>query len=132
VEILQKEAELQEVVQLVGPDSLQDADRLILEVSRMLRDGFLQQNATSEADASCPLEKQAGMLSLLLEFRTLAAAALATRVSLERVLSIPERDELIRMRDIPAADFAAKADATRERMRASFAALGKQREGAVT
>jgi V/A-type H+-transporting ATPase subunit A len=50
--ILEKEAELQEVVQLVGPDSLQESDRLILEVSRMLRDGFLQQNATSESDAS--------------------------------------------------------------------------------
>ena len=51
------------------PDSLQESDRLRTETSRMLRDGFLQQNTTSEIDASCPLPKQHGMLSLLLEFR---------------------------------------------------------------
>ncbi len=130
VEILQKEAELQEVVQLVGPDSLQDADRLTLEASRMLRDGFLQQNATSETDASCPLGKQSVMLALLLEFRALGAAALAAHVSLAQVLSVPEREELARMRDIPAADFAAEAARIGERLRASFAALGDK--GAVT
>jgi V/A-type H+-transporting ATPase subunit A len=129
VEILQKEAELQEVVQLVGPDSLQDTDRLILEASRMIRDGFLQQNATSETDATCPLEKQAGMLSLLLEFRTLAATALAARIPLAHVLAIPEREELIRMRDIPGVDFAAQAGQLGERLRASFAALGSRGGG---
>ena len=89
MEILEKEAELQEVVQLVGPDSLQESDRLILEVSRMLRDGFLQQNATSETDASCSLEKQHGMLTLFMAFHELAAAALQAKVPLDRILSLP-------------------------------------------
>jgi V/A-type H+/Na+-transporting ATPase subunit A len=123
MQLLEKEAELQEVVQLVGPDSLQESDRLTLEVSRMLRDGFLQQNATSEIDASCPLSKQCDMLALLLEFNDLAADALARKVSLARVLSVPEREELARLREIPVPDFPARAGAIGEHMRASFKSL---------
>jgi V/A-type H+/Na+-transporting ATPase subunit A len=123
MQLLEKEAELQEVVQLVGPDSLQESDRLILEVSRMLRDGFLQQNATSEVDASCSLTKQRGMLSLLLEFQDLAALALKAKTSLEKVLAVPEREELSRLREITDADFPAESAALRERLQASFAAL---------
>ena len=121
--ILEKEAELQEVVQLVGPDSLQETDRLTLEASRMLRDGFLQQNATSEVDASCALEKQHGMLALLLLYHQLAARALEAKVSLDKVLAVPEREELSRLREIPEAEFPARSSAIGERMRASFTAL---------
>jgi len=121
--LLEKEAELQEVVQLVGPDSLQESDRLILEVSRMLRDGFLQQNATSEIDASCSLEKQHGMLSLLLSFEQEATRALEAKVPLEKVLAVPEREELSRLREISAADFAAKSADIGGRLRAAFLAL---------
>ena len=123
MEILEKEAELQEVVQLVGPDSLQESDRLILEVSRMLRDGFLQQNATSETDASCSLEKQHGMLTLFITFHELATAALRAKVPMDRILSMPEREELARLREISAADFPARGADIAERMRASFSAL---------
>ncbi|MGA2976645.1 MAG: V-type ATP synthase subunit A [Spirochaetia bacterium] len=123
MELLEKEAELQEVVQLVGPDSLQESDRLILEVSQMLRDGFLQQNATSEVDASCGLAKQNGMLALLLEFHDLAAAALRDKVALEKVLAVPEREELGRLREISDPDFAVLAAAIGERLRSSFQAL---------
>jgi V/A-type H+/Na+-transporting ATPase subunit A len=123
VRLLEKEAELQEVVQLVGPDSLQETDRLTLETSRMLRDGFLQQNATSEIDASCTLAKQHGMLSLLLEFHELAGSALQAKVPLAKVLSVPEREELARLREIAADKFTESADEIRGRMRASFQAL---------
>jgi V/A-type H+-transporting ATPase subunit A len=121
--LLEKEAELQEVVQLVGPDSLQESDRLILEVSRMLRDGFLQQNATSEVDASCGLSKQNGMLSLLLSFHDHAARALQDKVPLEKVLAVPEREELARLREIAAPDFATKSAEIGARLHASFLAL---------
>jgi len=121
--LLEKEAELQEVVQLVGPDSLQESDRLTLETARMLRDGFLQQNATSDIDASCPLAKQHGMLTLLLEFHELAAAALQAKVPLARVLSVSEREELARLREIPAERFQTGAEAIRISMHASFEAL---------
>jgi len=121
--LLEKEAELQEVVQLVGPDSLQESDRLTLEIARMLRDSFLQQNATSEVDASCPLAKQHGMLSLLLEYHSLAVEALQEKVPLAGVLAVPEREELARLREISADGFEAGAEAIRKRMRASFETL---------
>ncbi|MGA2481028.1 MAG: V-type ATP synthase subunit A, partial [Spirochaetia bacterium] len=121
--ILAKEAELQEIVQLVGPDSLQEGDRLTLETSRMLRDSFLQQNATSEVDASCGLEKQHGMLALLLLFHELAARALGAQTSLSKVLAVPEREELSRLREIADADFPERRADMEKRLRASFAAL---------
>jgi len=130
LELLGKEAELQEVVQLVGPDALQESDRLILETSRMLRDGFLQQNATSEVDASCTLEKQHGMLALLLEYHELAAGALRGKVPLEKVMAVPEREDLSRLREIPGPEFASRSAAIAERLRASFGAM--RGEGART
>jgi V/A-type H+-transporting ATPase subunit A len=120
---LGKEAELQEVVQLVGPDALQAADRFLLETARMLRDGYLQQNAMSEVDASCSLSKQYGMLTLLFDYYDQGAAALKKDVPLERVLSIPEREELSRMRDIPEEAFPAESRALKERLDAAFQAM---------
>ena len=117
------EERLKTAVQLVGPDSLQESDRLILEVSRMLRDGFLQQNATSETDASCSLEKQHGMLTLFIAFHELAVLALQAKVPLDKILSLPEREELARLREISAPDFPARGADIGERMRASFSAL---------
>jgi V/A-type H+-transporting ATPase subunit A len=92
VGLLGKEAELQEVVQLVGPDALQAGDRFLLEVSRMMRDGFLQQNAMSEVDASCSLAKQQAMLELMLDFHDRGAEALTRSVALDKLLAIPERE----------------------------------------
>ena len=56
--LLQKEVELQEIVQLVGPDALPDSEKAILEVTRMIREDFLQQSAYSETDSFCSMEKQ--------------------------------------------------------------------------
>jgi len=58
MKILQKEAELQEIVQLVGPDALPERERVILEISRMIREDFLQQNAFHEIDTYTSLKKQ--------------------------------------------------------------------------
>jgi V/A-type H+-transporting ATPase subunit A len=99
IELLKKEAELQEVVQLVGPDALQSGDRLLLEVSRLLHDGFLQQNALSKRDASCSLERQAAMLRLLLLFYARAEKALDSGTALAKILSLPVREELSRLRE---------------------------------
>ncbi len=121
--LLAKEAELQEVVQLVGPDALQDSDRLALESSRLIRDGFLQQNAMSENDASCSPAKQAGMLSLLLGFHDLAMRALASKTRFDRILEMKEREDLLRLGEIPEADFAARALELRAGMEAGFAVL---------
>ena len=79
VALLGREAELQEVVQLVGPDALQAGDRFLLEASRLVRDAFLQQNAMSEVDASCSLAKQQGMLAMLLDFHARGSEAAGAR-----------------------------------------------------
>jgi V/A-type H+-transporting ATPase subunit A len=63
--LLQREAALQEVVQLVGPDALQDAERLNLEVGRIIREDFLQQNGYDKVDASCSMEKAYGMMQMM-------------------------------------------------------------------
>lgn len=126
VDVLEKEAQLQEVVQLVGPDALQDTDRLTLEMSRMLRDGFLQQNAMSDADATCPLKKQLSMLKLLLAYYDLCIDALEEGLPLDRVLAIPEREEVSRLKDIPASEFPAQDDDLTGRMKTSFENLKKE------
>jgi V/A-type H+/Na+-transporting ATPase subunit A len=126
VEILGKEAELQEVVQLVGPDALQEGDRFLLEASRMLRDGFLQQNAMSEVDASCSLAKQFGMLTSVFDYYDRGREALKKTVPLQRVLDMPEREELVRLRDVPEDRFAAETAALGQRLQATFATLEKE------
>jgi V/A-type H+/Na+-transporting ATPase subunit A len=126
VEILGKEAELQEVVQLVGPDALQEGDRFLLEASRMLRDGFLQQNAMSEVDASCSLAKQFGMLTSVFDYYDRGREALKKTVPLQRVLDMSEREELVRLRDVPEDRFAAEVAALGQRLQATFATLEKE------
>jgi len=125
-ELLGREAELQEVVQLVGPDALQDSDRLVLELSRMLRDGFLQQNAMSEIDATCSLGKQSLMLELFLKFYDESQSALSEKVYLDSILELDEREDLLRMREIPEAEFAERAAELSERLGKKFHALCEQ------
>jgi V/A-type H+-transporting ATPase subunit A len=126
VDLLGKEAELQEVVQLVGPDALQESDRFLLEASRMLRDGFLQQNAMSEVDASCSLAKQYGMLDLVISFYDRGRDALKKTVPLDRVLEMSEREELVRLREVPEERFAAATEALRGQMGSAFEKLEQE------
>jgi V/A-type H+-transporting ATPase subunit A len=122
--LLAREAELQEVVQLVGPDALQPGDRFLLEVSRLVRDGFLQQNALSEVDASCSLAKQKGMLELMLDYYARGAEMFRRGVAFSALAALPEREELARLREIPEADFPRTSSALRERLEAALAAAG--------
>eukprot|EP01057_Protomagalhaensia_wolfi_P004115 Protomagalhaensia_wolfi_Nauph_80__4114@NODE_417_length_2559_cov_73_864286_g313_i0_p1_GENE_NODE_417_length_2559_cov_73_864286_g313_i0NODE_417_length_2559_cov_73_864286_g313_i0_p1_ORF_typecomplete_len612_score131_23ATPsynt_ab/PF00006_25/7_8e97ATPsynt_ab_Xtn/PF16886_5/1_6e43ATPsynt_ab_N/PF02874_23/6_7e13ATPsynt_ab_N/PF02874_23/1_5e04RNase_J_C/PF17770_1/3_8e02RNase_J_C/PF17770_1/5_7_NODE_417_length_2559_cov_73_864286_g313_i06062441 len=67
-EILQKENELQDIVQLVGKDSLSEDQKLIMEVAKIIREDFLQQNAFSDYDFMCPLTKTTGMMKIICHF----------------------------------------------------------------
>lgn len=67
-EILQKEDDLQEIVQLVGKDSLSEDQKCTLEIARIIREDFLQQNGFSDWDFRCPLEKTIGMMSLIVKY----------------------------------------------------------------
>jgi vacuolar-type H+-ATPase catalytic subunit A/Vma1 len=76
-EILQKEEDLAEIVQLVGKSALGESDKITLEVARMLKDDFLQQNGMSEYDRYCPFYKTAGMLKNFVAFHDAALRAVA-------------------------------------------------------
>jgi V/A-type H+/Na+-transporting ATPase subunit A len=97
--LLQKEVELLEIVQLVGPDALPENEKLILEISRMIREDFLQQSAYSDTDSYCPLEKQYWMLRVIHTFHEEAGKKMAQGVTLRQVMGIPERVEISRMKE---------------------------------
>lgn len=101
LQIQQKDAELQEVVQLVGPDALQDAERLILESARMLRDGFLQQHAFSPVDASCSLNKQYKMLNAFILFYEKCKKEIEAGTPVTTLLRLPVREGISRLKEIP-------------------------------
>ncbi len=94
--LLQKEAELEEIVKLVGYDSLADFDRLLLEGSRSIREDYLQQNAFDDVDAYTSLNKQYKMLKLVVDFYNRGAAALARGVDVNKLLNIEERELISR------------------------------------
>lgn len=100
--LLQKEAELQEIVQLVGPDALPEAEKLVLETTRMLREDFLQQSAFGDTDAYCPFEKQLAMLQIILDFYDDALDAVKRGVAVSRILELPQKNEIARLKELPA------------------------------
>ena len=99
MELLQKEEQLQEIVQLVGPDALPDTERLILEVTKILREDFLQQNAYHDVDAFCPIKKQTLMLKLTLEFHDMAQTALKEGTAIDAIAGMKIKDSLARMKE---------------------------------
>jgi len=98
--LLQKEAELQEVVQLVGPDALPEKEQAILLVTKMLREDYLQQNAFSDVDARCELDKQYEMIKTIMKFGDRTNSALDLGVQLKRIQELEVIAEIGRMKEI--------------------------------
>jgi V/A-type H+-transporting ATPase subunit A len=98
--LLQKEVELQEIVQLVGPDALPEGEKAILEVTRMIREDFLQQSAFSDMDSFCPLDKQFYMLKTIITFYDAVTAAVNRGVMLKRIMELPLKAEIGRMKEV--------------------------------
>ena len=94
--LLQLEAELDEIVKLVGYDSLSAPDRLTLEAARSIREDYLQQNAFDDTDTYTSLKKQFGMLKLILAYYHEAKAALAAGVNIEKIFALPVREKIAR------------------------------------
>jgi V/A-type H+-transporting ATPase subunit A len=97
-EILQKEDELKEIVKLLGPEALPDNEKLVLDVARMIREGFLQQNAFDPVDSYCSVEKQYKMLKLFVDFYENAKIALEKNVPLTKIRTMPVIVKLMRCR----------------------------------
>ncbi len=108
--LLQKEAELQEIVQLVGPDALPEADQATLETTRMLREDFLQQNAFDDIDTYCAPEKQYKMLKTILLFQKEALAAVNRGVPIQKIVALPVKEEIGKMKYVPQDEFDTKIE----------------------
>jgi V/A-type H+-transporting ATPase subunit A len=119
--LLQREAELQEVVQLVGPDALQDQERLVIEVGRILRQDFLQQNGFDPVDASCSMSKAYGMLQMIVRFNDVAARALEGGSTVDEILRAPVIEKINRSRYVPEDEFEAYKTSTLKELDNAFA-----------
>ncbi|MDR2519826.1 MAG: V-type ATP synthase subunit A [Eubacteriaceae bacterium] len=93
---LQDESELNEIVRLVGYDSLGESDQLKLEVAKSIREDFLQQNSFNDIDSYAPLEKQYKMLKAVLHFGEEASRALTSGVYLKKILALEVRETIAR------------------------------------
>lgn len=101
MELLQEESGLQEIVRLVGRDSLSEYDQLKLEATKSLREDYLQQNAFHEVDTFCSLEKQNKMLKVMLQFYDLGVKALDAGVYLKDIENMDVRNKIARAKYIP-------------------------------
>ena len=99
--ILQKESELQEVVQLVGFDALPEKEKSVLDIARMIREDFLQQSAFDDIDQYCSMGKQYGMISLILEMGRQQILALDKGFTMTQISTMPSRDKISRMKEVP-------------------------------
>jgi V/A-type H+-transporting ATPase subunit A len=98
MELLSEENRLSQIVKLVGPDALPFAERMVLETSRLLREGILQQNATDPVDAYSPIEKQIRMLELVLYFHDRGMNIIKRGAPISLIHDLPVVDMLIRMK----------------------------------
>ena len=94
MEVLQKESELQEIVQLVGSDALPESEQVTIEVARMIREIFLQQNAYDAVDTFCDMKKQYDMMKAIKLFSVLAYAAQIAGVSPTQINGVKSKNEL--------------------------------------
>jgi V/A-type H+-transporting ATPase subunit A len=99
--LLEQEAELLEIVRLVGAEALSPRDRLTLETSRSIREDFLHQNAFHKVDTFTSMEKQYEMLKTILHFETRALAAIEADVETADIFKLPVREEIARAKYIP-------------------------------
>lgn len=123
VDLLQKDSELQEIVQLVGPDALQDQERLVLEMARMMKESFLQQNAFNDDDAYSSLEKTGGLLEALVGFYRACEAALDDGALLTNIMAHPVREKVSRLREQNPEGFTAKKDAVMSEVKTAMQEL---------
>jgi len=96
--LLQEEAELEEIVKMVGMDALSATDRLKMEAARSIREDFLHQDAFHEVDTYTSLNKQLLMMKLVLEYYDKALLALQNGAGIETIVSLPVRERIGRIK----------------------------------
>ena len=106
LKILQEEANLDEIVRLVGVDALSPKDRMIMETAKSIREDYLHQDAFHEVDTYATLKKQCTMLKLILEAHDLAIKAIEEDVEVDDILELPAREAISRSKYIEESNLA--------------------------
>ncbi len=129
LELLKKDQRLEQIVKLIGPDSLPDEQRLVLLSAEMVKAGFLQQNSFDAVDAYSTPAKQVFLLSIVMDFYKKALATIKSGAPLVKISSLPVREEILRARSTIANDDASAYSALRTRLEAAFEELAAQYRG---
>ncbi|EOS63629.1 V-type ATP synthase subunit A [Oscillibacter sp. 1-3] len=124
--ILQNEASLNEIVQLVGKDALSPADQLTLEVARMVREDFLQQNAFTDIDGFSSYDRQQKLLAMVLRYEDLCRAAIAKGAPVSKLFDIPAREQIGRAKSVPAEEYVQVYEQIEKDMAAQIDAVAAQ------
>ena len=103
--VLQEEANLNEIVQLVGKDSLSAGDQITLETAKMIREDFLQQNSFVDIDSYSEYDRQARMLALIREYDSRCRAASERGGAIADLFAIPVREKIGRAKSVPAGEY---------------------------
>lgn len=104
--VLQQESSLNEIVQLVGKDSLSPADQLTLETARMIREDFLQQNSFVDIDSFSTYDRQEKLLAMILDYDKLCRSAITKGAPTAKLFEIPARERIGRAKSVPAEEYA--------------------------
>ncbi len=122
MDMLQVESELQEIVQLVGSDALPEDQQLLLEITRLIREVFLQQNAFHPIDTYSPFAEQYKTMQAIMKFGDAANEALSSGIPMTEILKSEAKDELAKVKYEE--DFDGSLNAVLAKMDKEFAALG--------
>lgn len=123
--LLQKESELQEIVQLVGPDALPEKEQAILLSTKMIREDYLQQSAYHEVDTYSSMKKEYLLLRNIIRFHHRALAAVDLGIQLKKINDMPIREKIARAKEIPE-ERITEIDFIGSEIDRAFDALGKQ------
>ena len=123
--ILQEEAELQEIVRLVGQDALSPADRLTMETAKMIREDFLQQNAFIDEDAYSSYLKQFRLLDMVLQYDAVCREAIGSGADMNKLFNIPARERIGRAKMVPQDEVVKTYDGIIEEMKAEVAEIAE-------
>jgi V/A-type H+-transporting ATPase subunit A len=123
LEILQRESELQEIVQLVGFDALPEPEKGVLDTARSIREDYLQQSAYDEVDTYTSINKQALMLSIILEFGRKEMEAIKQGAQASQVNALEVKNKISRMKWTREEEFEALVGQIRKGMEEQFGKL---------
>ena len=129
--VLQEEANLNEIVQLVGKDSLSAGDQITLETAKMIREDFLQQNSFVDIDSYSEYDRQARMLALIQEYDSRCRAASERGGAIADLFTIPVREKIGRAKSVPADEYREAYAAMDREMEEELEAAAQKGESAL-